>query len=82
MTASDDRRPQVLGTHPYMEELPEEEIEAAEDRPAAHDHSPFDDDELVDHLRLRHRLEAPADLSRSTADGLHDRLHGESDAAS
>ncbi len=65
-----------------MEELPEEEIDAAEDQPVAHDHSPLDDDELLDHLRSRHRLEAPSDLSRSTADGLHDRLHGETDAAS
>jgi hypothetical protein len=65
-----------------MEELPEEAIETAEDQPVAHDHSPLDDDELLDHLRSRHHLEAPAGLSRSTVDGLHDRLHGETDAAS
>ena len=72
----------AAGYTTHMEELPEETIEAAEDQLVAHDHSQLDDDELLDHLRGRHRLEAPEDLSRSTADGLHDRLHGESDAAS
>jgi hypothetical protein len=58
-----------------MEELPEEAIKAAEERPVAHDHGPFDDEGLLEHLRSRHQLDVPADLSRSTADGLHDRLH-------
>jgi hypothetical protein len=58
-----------------MEELPEEAIEAAEEQLVTHDHGPLDDEGLLEHLRSRHRLDVPADLSRSTADGLHDRLH-------
>jgi hypothetical protein len=65
-----------------MEDLPEEEIEAAEVAPAAHDHDPMDDDGLLEHLRSQHQLDVPTHLSRSTADGLHDRLHDETDAAS
>jgi hypothetical protein len=64
-----------------MEELAEEAIEAAEEQPVAHDHGPFDDEGLLEHLRSRHRLDVPADLTRATADGLHDRLHDETDAA-
>ena len=64
------------------EELPEEEIEEAEERPAAHGHGGLDDEEaLVAHLRQPHGLDAPDDLSRQTLEGLHDRLHHESDAA-
>ncbi|MCA1845317.1 MAG: hypothetical protein LC792_19410 [Actinobacteria bacterium] len=64
-----------------QDELPEEAIEAAEHLPAAHDHGPFDDEALLDHLRSGHDLEAPDHLSRSTLEGLHDRLHDETDAA-
>ncbi|HEY3140295.1 MAG TPA: hypothetical protein VGJ86_04160 [Acidimicrobiales bacterium] len=63
------------------DELPEEAIEAAEERPAAHDHDRLDDDRLLDHLRSEHRLDVPDHLSRSTVDGLHDRLHDQTDAA-
>ncbi|MCA1845734.1 MAG: hypothetical protein LC792_21575 [Actinobacteria bacterium] len=63
------------------QELPEEAIEAAEEQPAAHGHGPFDDEALLEHLRSRHDLEAPDHLSRSTVEGLHDRLHDETDAA-
>jgi hypothetical protein len=42
----------------------------------------MDDEELLDHLQLAHDLDAPDRLSRSTMQGLHDRLHGETDAAS
>jgi len=62
------------------EELPEEEIEAAEGQPAAHDHGPLDDAGLLEHLRSSHRLDVPAHVSRSTAEGLHDRLHDATDA--
>ena len=64
------------------EELPEAEIEAAEDRPASHHHGTVDDDDdLLVHLRSAHGLDTPDHLSRSTLDGIHDRLHDETDAA-
>jgi hypothetical protein len=65
------------------EELPEEEIEQAEERPAAHDHGSLDDDDdtLLAHLRSAHGLDTPDHLSRTTLDGLHDRIHDETDAA-
>lgn len=63
-----------------QEELPEVEIEAAEERPAAHRHGSFDDEGLLDHLRRAHRLDAPEHLSRATLDGIHDRIHHETDA--
>lgn len=62
-----------------MPELPEEEIEEAEATPAAgehhHDALATEDGGLLDHLEDTHGLEAPATLSPSTQDGLHDRLH-------
>ena len=63
------------------EELPEAEIEAAEVRPAPHHHGTLDDEGLVAHLRSGHGLDTPDHLSRSTLDGIHDRLHDETDAA-
>lgn len=63
-----------------MEKVPEEEIEVAEARPATHDHAALDDEALLDHLRSQHGLDIPDPLSRSTAEGLHDRLHDETDA--
>ena len=63
------------------EELPEAEIERAEERPAAHEHGEMDDDDLLAHLRSPHGLGAPDQLSRPTLEGLHDRLHDETDAA-
>lgn len=63
------------------EELPEAEIEAAEEHPAAHHHGTLDDDDLLAHLRSIHGLDTPDHLSRSTLDGIHDRLHDETDAA-
>jgi hypothetical protein len=63
------------------EEVSEAEIELAEERPAAHEHGPLDDDALLAHLRSPHGLDAPDELSRSTLEGLHDRLHHETDAA-
>jgi hypothetical protein len=65
------------------EELPEDEIERAEERPAAHDHASLDDDDdaLLAHLRLAHGLDTPDHLSRTTLEGLHDRVHHETDAA-
>lgn len=64
-----------------LEELPEDEIEQAEGRPAAHEHGLMDDDALLDHLRSGHGLDAPDHLSGQTLGGLHDRLHHETDAA-
>ena len=66
------------------EELPEDEIEEAEERPAAHDHALLDDDDddaLLAHLRSAHGLDSPEHLSRTTLQGLHDRVHHETDAA-
>ena len=63
------------------EELSEGAIEAAEEAPAPHDHGTFDDAALLDHLRAGHDLKTPDHLSRSTLEGLHDRLHDETDAA-
>jgi hypothetical protein len=61
--------------------LPEGEIEAAEERPAEHSHRDLADDEaLLGHLCSLHGLDAPDHLSRSTLEGLHDRLHQETDA--
>ena len=65
-----------------MSELPEEEIEQAETTGSVdHVHVGIDDDDgLLTHLRMVHQLDTP-DLSESTLQGLHDRLHGETDAA-
>ena len=64
------------------EELPEEEIEVAEERTVGHHHPTFnDDDALRVHLQSPHGLDAPEQLSRTTLEGLHDRLHEETDAA-
>ena len=66
------------------EELPDDEIEAAEDRPARHRHDALDDaddDALRAHLQSPHGLDAPEHLSGATLEGLHDRLHHETDAA-
>ena len=66
-----------------MDELPDEEIAAAEVAPAGHDHDGVTtaDDSLRDHLQTAHGLVVPAELSGSTLQGLHDRVHGESHAA-
>jgi hypothetical protein len=68
--------------HPDDEaELPEDEIEAAEARRSSHHHGDFDDEAFLAHLRSPHGLDAPDHLSRAALEGLHDRLHDESDAA-
>ncbi len=62
-----------------MPEVPEEEVEEAEAAPAAGDHRhdgvTAEDGTLLDHLEDAHGLDAPATLSPTTQDGLHDRLH-------
>jgi hypothetical protein len=66
------------------EELPENQIEEAEERPAEHDHAFLDDDDdeaLLAHLRSVHALDSPEHMSRTTLQGLHDRVHHETDAA-
>jgi hypothetical protein len=62
-------------------ELPEDEIESAETRPAPHHHDALDDEAFLAHLHSPHGLDAPEHLSRATLEGLHDRLHAETDAA-
>ncbi|HVF12977.1 MAG TPA: hypothetical protein VM942_00190 [Acidimicrobiales bacterium] len=64
------------------DELPEEEIEAAEASSDTGDHGHDGvtglDGTLGDHLRTRHDLDADPSLSAATQEGLHDRLHGQS----
>jgi hypothetical protein len=64
-----------------VRELPETDIERAAAGPVAHTHDGLDGTALLDHVRAVHRLDAPDHLSRSTVEGLHDRLHDEADAA-
>ena len=66
------------------DELPEEEIEAAEAVSGAvgdhgHDGVAGVDGTLADHLRTVHDLDADPALSAATQEGLHDRLHGEAE---
>lgn len=66
-----------------MGELTREEIQAAEVAGATehgHDHVSSQNDTLAEHLRRQHGLDPPATLSRTTLEGLHDRLHEEANA--
>ncbi len=67
-----------------MDEVPEEAIQHAEGMPAStgHDHEGVtgEDGTLRDHLEQVHRLEVPSEMSASTQDGLHDRLHDDTAA--
>lgn len=66
-----------------MGELPETEIETAEVVGSTHHHHErvsSQDDTLIEHLRRVHALDPPAELSRTTLEGLHDRLHDEAKA--
>jgi hypothetical protein len=65
------------------DELPEEEIEAAEATTATeadhvHDAVTAVDGTLAEHLQTVHDLDADPALSAATQEGLHDRLHGQS----
>lgn len=65
------------------DELPEDEIDAAEasSGPVAdhsHDGVTGLDGTLADHLQATHDLDADPALSAATQEGLHDRLHGQS----
>ncbi|MDQ1427079.1 MAG: hypothetical protein QOK39_555 [Acidimicrobiaceae bacterium] len=66
-----------------MDELPEDAIEVAEEAtlPHSHDGVSSADGSLVEHLRAEHQLEAEPAMSAGTQEGLHDRLHHDSDAA-
>jgi hypothetical protein len=65
-----------------VEELPEKVIEEAEGANVAHSHDGVwpEDDSLLEHLQSQHRLPADPGLSASTLQGLHDRLHDETNA--
>ncbi|HEV2767417.1 MAG TPA: hypothetical protein VGV63_06910 [Acidimicrobiales bacterium] len=66
-----------------MGELSEEEIETAElvgSTDHGHERVSSQNDTLVEHLRQVHALEPPATLSRTTLEGVHDRLHDEAKA--
>ena len=65
-----------------MDELPDEVIEKAEAANPTHSHDGIgaDYDSLLEHLRSQHRLPADSGLSTTTLQGLHDRLHDETDA--
>ena len=65
------------------DELPEEEVEAAEEVSAvvgehSHDAVAALDGTLAEHLQSVHDLDADPALSAATQEGLHDRLHGQS----
>ena len=77
---SDGYRPDVKQPDDEVE-LPEDQIRAVEDGSPPHHHGAFDDVAFLDHLRSCHGLDTPDHLSRATLEGLHDRLHDESDAA-
>ncbi len=64
------------------DELPEDEIEAAEATSGivgdhGHDGVAGVDGTLAEHLQTVHDLDADPGLSAATQEGLHDRLHGE-----
>lgn len=63
-------------------EIPDEKIASAEEIPSDHDHTGVlaEDGTLISHLRGAHGFDAPARLSPTTLDGLHDRLHHETKA--
>ncbi len=66
-----------------MEELTERKIEAAEEGGStSHTHElvSSQDGTLFEHLRRVHGLDAPTTLSRTTLEGLHDRVHAETGA--
>lgn len=65
-----------------MEELPEQAIEDAERANVAHSHDGVssDDGSLVEHLHSVHQLDSEPQVSATTQEGLHDRLHSETRA--
>ncbi|MDQ1356036.1 MAG: hypothetical protein QOF20_3406 [Acidimicrobiaceae bacterium] len=65
-----------------MDELPEETIDDAEGVNTTHSHDGISsaDASLVEHLRSCHELDTEPELSASTQEGLHDRLHSSTKA--
>ncbi|MDQ6615379.1 MAG: hypothetical protein M3083_11695 [Actinomycetota bacterium] len=65
-----------------MDEIPEEAIEEAEGVKPFHSHENVfsENDSLMEHLRSVHQLDVEPQLSATTQEGLHDRLHHESNA--
>lgn len=66
-----------------MGELAERKIEAAEEGGStdhSHDLVSSQDSTLLEHLRRMHGLDTPATLSRTTVEGLHDRLHAKANS--
>lgn len=66
------------------EELPEVEIEVAEavgSTTHSHELVSSENATLTEHLRREHALDPPATASRSTLEGLHDRLHDQRHAS-
>ena len=66
-----------------MDPVPEEGLQAGEERPADHDHAGVElaHDSLRDHLAFEHMTVAPDGLSYGALAGMHDRFHGEAHAA-
>lgn len=64
------------------DEVPESSLQAAEGRPADHDHDGVDltDESLAEHVASAHGVDIPDGLSFSTLQGMHDRFHGEAHA--
>lgn len=65
------------------EEVTEQQLQAAEAAPTDHHHDEvvITEESLADHLISAHRVDVPAGLSTGTMQGMHDRFHGETDAA-
>ncbi|MDP8988276.1 MAG: hypothetical protein M3N11_08025 [Actinomycetota bacterium] len=81
LIAAPDR--EGVGRGGVVGELSEEEIEAAQvvgSTHHGHEQVSSQDDTLAEHLRRLHALDPPATLSRTTLEGLHDRLHDEAKA--
>ncbi len=69
---------------PFVDEIPEEAIQEAEDMSSrGHDHEGVADEDgtLRVHLQRGHGLDVPDAMSPATQSGLHDRLHDERGAA-
>jgi hypothetical protein len=64
-------------------EVTEEQLQVAEAAPADHHHGGvvITEESLAEHLRGEHGVDLPAELSTGTMQGMHDRFHGEKDAA-
>lgn len=63
--------------------MTERQLQAAEAAPTDHRHDEvvITEESLADHLTSEHGVDIPGGLSAGTMQGMHDRFHGETDAA-